>query len=132
MSTALPSVVRFDIYTLDLQRCSLRRGDDAVELRPKSFDVLRYLVEHAGRVIGKDELIKAVWPGLCVTDDALVQCIRDVRHALCDEAHRIIQTVPRRGYLFSLEPSPVARHGPAHAGQSIQFCRTRDGVRLAM
>jgi len=131
MSTAFPSVVRFDIYTLDLQRCSLRRGDDPVELRPKSFDVLRYLVEHSGRVIGKDELIKAVWPGVAVTDDALVQCVRDIRHALCDEAHRIIQTVPRRGYLFSLEPSH-AKHAPAHADQNIQFCRTKDGVKLAM
>jgi len=131
MSTAFPSVVRFDIYTLDLQRCSLRRGDDPVELRPKSFDVLRYLVEHSGRVIGKDELIKAVWPGVAVTDDALVQCVRDVRHALCDEGHRIIQTVPRRGYLFSLEPSH-AKHAPAHADQNIQFCRTKDGVKLAM
>ncbi len=125
-------MVRFDVYTLDLQRCSLRRGDDPVELRPKSFDVLRYLVEHSGRVIGKDELIKAVWPGLAVTDDALVQCVRDVRHALCDEAHRIIQTVPRRGYLFSLEPSPVAQHSPTQSDQAIQFCRTKDGVKLAM
>jgi len=132
MSTAFPSVVRFDIYTLDLLRCSLRRGDDPVELRPKSFDVLRYLVEHSGRVIGKDELIKAVWPGVAVTDDALVQCVRDVRHALCDEAHRIIQTVPRRGYLFSLEPSHLAKHAPTHADQNIQFCRTKDGVKLAM
>ena len=132
MSSAFPSVVRFDAYTLDLQRCSLRRGDDPVDLRPKSFDVLRYLVEHSGRVIGKDELIKAVWPGLAVTDDALVQCIRDVRHALGDGGHRIIQTVPRRGYLFSLEPTPAAKHAPARFGQDIRFCRTKDGVKLAM
>lgn len=125
-------MVRFDVYTLDLERCSLRRGDAPVELRPKSFDVLRYLVEHSGRVIGKDELISAVWPGLAVTDDALVQCVRDVRHALCDGDHRIIQTVPRRGYLFALEPSPVAARSPAHSGQTIQSCRTKDGVKLAM
>jgi pimeloyl-ACP methyl ester carboxylesterase/DNA-binding winged helix-turn-helix (wHTH) protein len=131
MSSAFPSVVRFDVYTLDLQRCSLRRGDDPVDLRPKSFDVLRYLVEHSGRVIGKDELIKAVWPGVAVTDDALVQCVRDVRHALCDEGHRIIQTVPRRGYLFSLEPTPVTKHSPTRIDQDIRFCRTKDGVKLA-
>jgi pimeloyl-ACP methyl ester carboxylesterase/DNA-binding winged helix-turn-helix (wHTH) protein len=132
MSSAFPSVVRFDAYTLDLQRCSLRRGDDPVDLRPKSFDVLRYLVEHSGRVIGKDELIKAVWPGLAVTDDALVQCVRDVRHALGDEGHRIVQTVPRRGYLFSLEPIPAAKHSPTRVDQDIRFCRTKDGVKLAM
>jgi len=128
----LPSVVRFDVYTLDMQRCSLRRGNDPVELRPKAFDVLRYLVEHWGRVIGKDELVKAVWPGRAVTDDALVQCVRDVRQALCDEGQRIIQTVPRRGYLFSLEPSGSAERQPARFDHDIQFCRTKDGVRLAM
>lgn len=132
MSTALPNVVRFDVYTLDLPQCSLRRGDDPVPLRPRAFDVLRYLVEHRGRVIGKDELIKALWPGLSVTDDALVQCVRDVRHALCDEGHRIIKTIPRRGYLFSLEPSPVAEPSPTRFDQDIQFCRTKDGVKLAM
>ena len=132
MSTAFPSVVRFDVYTLDVQRCSLRRGDDPIELRPKAFDVLRYLVENWGRVIGKDELIKAVWSGLSVTDDALVQCVRDVRRALCDEDQRIIKTVPRRGYLFSVEPSQLAKHPPTRSDQNIQFCRTKDGVKLAM
>nr|MBF6571718.1 alpha/beta hydrolase [Candidatus Binataceae bacterium] len=132
MSTAFPSVVRFDVYTLDVQRCSLRRGDDPIELRPKAFDVLRYFVENWGRVIGKDELIKAVWSGLSVTDDALVQCVRDVRRALCDEDQRIIKTVPRRGYLFSLEPSQLAKHPSTRSDQNIQFCRTKDGVKLAM
>jgi pimeloyl-ACP methyl ester carboxylesterase/DNA-binding winged helix-turn-helix (wHTH) protein len=132
MSTAFPSALRFDAYILDVQRCSLRRGDDPVELRPKAFDVLRYLVENWGRVIGKDELIKAVWPGSSVTDDALVQCVKDVRHALCDTDHRIIKTVPRRGYLFSLEPSQIAEPSPIRSDHEIQFCRTKDGVKLAM
>ena len=101
MPAVPPGVMRFDDYTLDLQRCSLQRGDEQIELRPKAFDVLRYFVENSGRVISKQELIRAVWPALFVTDDALVQCVRDVRHALSDEAHRIIKTVPRRGYLFS-------------------------------
>ena len=49
---------------------------DRIELRPKAFDVLRDLVENRARVIGKDELIQAVWQGQAVTDDALVQCVR--------------------------------------------------------
>ena len=132
MQTASRSVVRFDIYTLDLQRCSLRRGDEEVQLRPKAFDVLRYLVQNPGRVIGKDELVKAVWSGVFVTDDALVQSVRDVRHALRDEDHRIIKTVARRGYLFCLEPSQITPHSPTGFDQSIQFCRTKDGVKLAL
>jgi hypothetical protein len=59
----------------DLQRCSLRRGEKQIELRPKAFDVLRYFVENWGRVIGKEELMRAVWPNVFVTDDALVQCV---------------------------------------------------------
>ena len=63
-----------------------------------------------------------------VTDDALVQCVSDVRQALSDEAHRIIRTVPRRGYLFLGDPSAV-ESAPA---QQIEFCRTGDGVKLAI
>jgi DNA-binding winged helix-turn-helix (wHTH) protein len=134
MPAVSPGVVRFDAYTLDLQRCALRRGEEQIELRPKAFDVLRYFVENWGRVIGKEELIRAVWLGVFVTDDALVQCVKDVRHALADEAHRIIKTVPRRGYLFSVEPSghPSTSHAPTRPDQNIEFCRTKDGVKLAM
>lgn len=134
MANVSAKVVRFGVFALDLQRCSLRQGEGQIELRPKAFDVLRYLVENWGRVITKEELIKAVWRSHVVTDDALVQCIGDLRQALSDEAHRIIKTVPRRGYIFSIEPSrePLTGPVPSHAGQSIRFCRTRDGVKLAV
>jgi pimeloyl-ACP methyl ester carboxylesterase/DNA-binding winged helix-turn-helix (wHTH) protein len=132
MPTAFRNVVRFDAYALDLQRCSLRRGNSDIELRPKAFDVLRYLVENSGRVVGKDELVKAVWPGLFVTDDALVQCVRDVRLALADHDHRIIKTVPRRGYLLSVDAHPSPKHSPARSDQDVKFCRTKDGIRLAL
>jgi DNA-binding winged helix-turn-helix (wHTH) protein/fermentation-respiration switch protein FrsA (DUF1100 family) len=133
MPSISAGVVRFDVYTLDLQRCSLRRGGEQIELRPKAFDVLRYLVANWGRVIGKEELISAVWPGLFVTDDALVQCVRDVRQALSDEAHRLIKTVPRRGYLFTAEPVGAAStsRAPTYT-EHIEFCRAKDGVKLAM
>jgi DNA-binding winged helix-turn-helix (wHTH) protein len=52
----------FEDYTLDAVRGTLRTMDREVELRPKSFEVLCYLVEHAGRVVTKEELIKTVWP----------------------------------------------------------------------
>jgi pimeloyl-ACP methyl ester carboxylesterase len=132
MSIVSQRVVHFGPHTLDLNRCALQRGAAQVDLRPKAFDVLRYLVENWGRVVGKDELFKAVWPEAVVTDDALVQCIRDVREALGDDAHQIVRTVPRRGYLFALEPSSRADTTPEHFGQEIEFCRTRDGIRLAV
>ena len=134
MPVAAPRLVRFGEFALDLQRCALRRGEDPIELRPKAFDVLRYLVENRDRVIGKDELIQAVWQGQAVTDDALVQCIRSLRQALSDGDQRIIRTVRRRGYLFAMEPagapSPAPESGPG--SQDIEYCRTPDGVRLAI
>src|SRR4029450_678308 len=105
MDTVSPKILRFDIYTLDLQCCSLLRGSEEIQLRPKSFDVLRYLAEHAGRVVSKEELIQAIWPDVLVTEDSVVQCIGDIRTALADNAHRIIKTVPRRGYVFAAELS---------------------------
>jgi DNA-binding winged helix-turn-helix (wHTH) protein/pimeloyl-ACP methyl ester carboxylesterase len=134
MPTASTKPLCFDAYSLDLQRCSLQRGAERIELRPKAFDVLRYLVENAGRVISKEELIKVVWPGLSVTDDALVQCVSDIRQALSDEAHRIIKTVPRRGYLVAAETCTGSQREqvPAYPTQNIKFCRTRDGVHIAM
>ncbi len=112
---------RFDQYTLDLDRAAMRRGGETIELRPKSFDVLRYLIENAGRVVSKDEIFAAVWANVTVTDDSLVQCIREIRHALKDDAQRLIKTVPRRGYLFD---APVLREaepvGAAHADASVE------------
>ena len=58
----------FEDFTLDLRRGALRRRECEIDLRPKSFALLRYLVENAGRLVPKDELIKAVWrgcPALC-------------------------------------------------------------------
>lgn len=75
-------------------------------MRPKVFEVLRYLVENPGRLVSKDELIKTVWPNTAVTDESLTNCISEVRRAVGDRAQEMIKTVPRRGYLFA---APVAR-----------------------
>src|SRR3990172_6416600 len=101
MDAVDPKTLRFEKFSLDLARCSLKRGTEQVPLRPKAFDLLRYLAQNAGRVVSKDELMKAIWPGVVVTDDSLVQCVKDVRDALSDSGLRIIKTVPRRGYLFA-------------------------------
>jgi DNA-binding winged helix-turn-helix (wHTH) protein len=106
----------FDAFTLDVSRGCLRRGADDVRLRPKSFDVLRYLVENPGRLVSKEELIRAVWRNAFVTDNSLVQCLIEIRRALCDDAQAIIRTVPRRGYIFDISVIE-ARHttGPGRA-----------------
>ncbi len=97
---------RFEGYTLDVVRCSLRVAGREVELRRKSFEVLRYLVENPDRIVTKEELIKAIWPDVVVTDDSLTQCVSEARRALGDGGQTIIKTVPRRGYRFA---APVSR-----------------------
>src|SRR5262245_21206915 len=92
--------LRFDRFTLDVTRGSLRIGDQEVDLRPKTFEVLRYLARNAGRLVPKQELAEAVWPNVYVSDDSLAQCIRELRDKLGDDEHRLIKTVHRRGYLL--------------------------------
>jgi pimeloyl-ACP methyl ester carboxylesterase/DNA-binding winged helix-turn-helix (wHTH) protein len=136
MDTVSQKTLGFDIYALDLQRCALLREGAELQLRPKSFDVLRYLAEHAGRLVPKEELIEAVWPGIFVTDDSVVQCIREIRAAISDDAHRVIKTIPRRGYLFAakLSGEEPGKRLPSldSRGQDITFCRTEDGVHVAV
>jgi len=71
-----------------------------VELRPQAFQVLRHLALNAGRLVSKDELMAVVWPQAVVTDDSLVQAIGDARRALGEPGHRVLKTVPRRGYML--------------------------------
>ena len=102
------NVYRFGAFTLDTARSALRRGNEEVALRPKSFALLQYLVEHAGRLATKDELLAAVWPGVVVTEDSLTRCVSEVRAALGDGAQQTIRTVSRRGYLFAAEVAEQA------------------------
>jgi adenylate cyclase len=107
----------FEGYTLDLARGCLRNASGEIELRPKSFELLRYLIENAGRLISKDELVNAVWPKVIVGDDSLAQCVSDLRHALNDRDRLIIKTIPRRGYLFSAPVSVQPRY--AAVGETL-------------
>ncbi len=98
---------RFGEFTLDLARGSLFRSGEEVRLRPKVFEVLKYLVENPGRLIGKEEMAKTIWPESFVTDDSLVQCTVELRRALGDPDQQVIKTIPRRGYLFNAEVHTV-------------------------
>src|SRR5215813_13542500 len=100
-------------HTLDVARSSLRAADREIQLRPKSFEVLLYLVENADRLVPKEELIKAIWPNVVVTDESLTHCVSELRGALGDREQTIIKTVPRRGYRFAASVSrPTADRAP--------------------
>jgi DNA-binding winged helix-turn-helix (wHTH) protein len=98
---------RFHPFQLDkVNQCLWRRteaGDDErTRLTPKAFDVLRYLVEHAGRLVTQDELLNALWPDTFVQPEVLKSHVLEIRHALGDDAKnpQFIETRPRRGYQF--------------------------------
>jgi predicted ATPase/DNA-binding winged helix-turn-helix (wHTH) protein len=96
-------IYHFGAFTLDVGRGAVLKHRQEIKLRPKVYEALKYLVENPGRLIGKQELIKAVWPDSFVTDDSLVQCTVELRRALEDGEQRLLKTVPRRGYLFAAE-----------------------------
>src|SRR5215510_2818848 len=104
-------MLQFEGYTLDIARNSLRTADREIKLRRKSFELLRYLVENPDRLVTKEELFKAIWPDVVVTDESLAQCVSEVRQAIGDSRQTVIVTVPRRGYRFAAPVLRLARAG---------------------
>lgn len=103
---------RFAGFVLDPDRGELRGPDGlALRLRPKAFELLKFLVANNNRVVGKQELMEAVWPGIYVGEDSLFQCIREIRTALGDSQRQMIKVISGRGYLFALAVS--AKHDGA-------------------
>ena len=95
-------ILAFGKHRLDLDRRELRHGPDLVELEPQVFDLLVYLVQERHRVVGKDDLLQAVWGGRIVSDTALTTRIHAVRRALGDDgaAQRLVRTFNRKGVRF--------------------------------
>ena len=94
--------IHFGPYRFDPETACVWQGEQARHLPPKAFAVLGYLLEHAGRLVTKDELFHHVWPDVYVSDGALKECIRELRKTLGDDAKRpqFIETVHRRGFRF--------------------------------
>jgi len=89
-------------FVLDPDRAELHGPDgSAIRLRPKAFELLSFFVANNRRVVGKQELMEAVWPGIYVGEDSLFQCIREIRTALGDTERHMIKLVSGRGYLFT-------------------------------
>jgi TolB-like protein/Flp pilus assembly protein TadD len=102
MLTLRATAYEFGPYRLDPLGRSLLRGGEVVALPPKAVEVLVALVRHPGSVIGKPELIEAVWPETIVEEANLNQMIFLLRRAFGeDSASSYIATVPRRGYRFT-------------------------------
>lgn len=110
---------------IDVANRSIRREGQEHFLRPKTFQVLLFLIENRDRPVSKDELLASVWPGTAITEDTLVQSIVDIRKAVGDDSRDpwFIRTIPRRGYqlIAPLETDgALARRGQtAPAGRNV-------------
>jgi class 3 adenylate cyclase/tetratricopeptide (TPR) repeat protein len=96
---------RFGDFELDESLYELRREGEAVELQPKVFDLLLYLIRHRDRVVSRDELLEKVWAGVVVNEEVLTRAVYAARSALGKSSTResVIRTVRRRGFRFVAE-----------------------------
>jgi len=130
---------RFGPFHLDVRERRLARGDEVIPLRLKVFDTLLVLVENAGRLVTKQEILDTVWPATAVEENNLNHNVSVLRKALGEKAtgQQYIETVPRVGYRFvapvdAAEPQTTASVASvAKTRQEIRYCTTSDGVRLA-
>jgi predicted ATPase/DNA-binding winged helix-turn-helix (wHTH) protein len=117
---------QFDLYVLDTSNACLWRGGVQIFLAPKPFEVLRYLVDHPGRLVTHDELLDALWPETYVQPQVLRTYMLELRKVLGDEADhpRFIQTQPKRGYRFvaAVKEVPAVEH---HGSVSAPVVDTR-------
>src|SRR5262245_62276857 len=104
----------FEPFCLDVGNERLWRGPQSLHLTHKAFAVLRYLTDHAGQLVTKDELLEFVWSQTHVSEAALAVCIHEIRQAVGDHPRtpRCIETVHGRGYRF-MAPVTVADRLPA-------------------
>ena len=112
------NLYEFGDFRLDPQNRVLRSSGAAVPLTPKAFDLLLMLVENAGRVVTKDELMKAVWPDSFVEESNLTQTVFMVRKALDEMAgRRYILTVQGQGYRFLVPVKKQLENRRANRGR---------------
>ena len=102
MDEPKPHIFEFGDFSVDASKRLLLRGGEPVQLTPKVFDTLLYLIEHRGAVLSKNELMAAIWPDTVVEENNLGQNISKLRGVLGEsrDENRYIVTVPGRGYSF--------------------------------
>src|SRR5688572_15378159 len=125
MQTTPSGAYSFGPFILDTGSYRLMRGDTVVQVSPKIIDLLLYLVVRPSILVTKDELFKALWPDVAVTDNALTQAVSELRQALGDDPAKAkyVQTVARRGYRFVAtvvsSASPTASRSEAQPAETI-------------
>jgi DNA-binding winged helix-turn-helix (wHTH) protein/TolB-like protein/Tfp pilus assembly protein PilF len=113
---------RFGPYRIGAQERLLHRGEDLISLPPKALETLLVLLESAGRMVDKSDLMKAVWPDTFVEEGALTRNVSLLRKALEDtgDESRYIETIPKRGYRFiaPVQAGPMVSPGMPAASKT--------------
>jgi DNA-binding winged helix-turn-helix (wHTH) protein/tetratricopeptide (TPR) repeat protein len=124
--SALSQVYEFGPFRLDSRRESLSCDGREVHLTAKGYATLLLLVERAGSLVSKDEVLASVWPNGFVEPANLTQTVYVLRKALGDADGQLIETVPSRGYRFTppVRVSPSS-NGVAHAPAAVNKTRAR-------
>ena len=93
---------RFGDFEVDTDSFELRQKGRALAVEPLVFDLIRYLAENPGRVLGREEIIDRVWKGRIVSDATIASCVKSARRALGDsgDSQSYIRTVRGRGFQF--------------------------------
>ncbi len=143
METTHDYRLTFEDFELDSAAGRLIGRSGPVALTPKSLALLEYLAARSGRLITKQELLDAIWPGVYVADGALKVCVREIRRALDDDARapRFVETAHRRGYRFiapvrrvpgvvttitAVMTAPAPPVGEEHPVAPIRYARSGD------
>src|SRR5258708_5342481 len=93
---------QFHSFRLDTVNHCLWNGEDRVSLTPKAFDVLRYLVEHADRLVTQDEILEALWPETYVNPEVIKKYVLEIMKALGDrhDTPEFMEAFRRGGFKF--------------------------------
>ncbi len=126
MASVSNRLYAFGGFRLDSRRRLLLRGDEVIPLTPKALDTLLVLVENAGRVIEKDELIQQVWDGAAVEEVGLAKNVSALRKVLGENPgkNQFIATVPGKGYQFVAEVTATAADAPGVIDEEVIETRT--------
>src|SRR5271157_3326876 len=120
MTKADNHLYKFGPFLLDPSERRLLRDDKPVPLTPKAFDTLVVLVQHRGKLLEKEELMKELWPDTFVEESNLAFNVSTLRKALGEEQseQRYIETVPKKGYRFAAQVTELKGQTaePAAAG----------------
>src|SRR5712671_3605794 len=117
VTTAAHQMKVFKPFRLDTVNQCLWRAESRMALTPKAFDVLRYLVEHAGRLVTPDEVLEAIWPETYVNPEGIRKYVLEIRKVLGDQRSppSFIETLPKRGYRFIADVTDEWKPAPSAA-----------------